>query len=147
MVLDVSGPVTLSLPIALGDSFSYAGVPNGSYTFAVRAVNAAGSSAPSNTVTLTFPGSATCTSAPLAPTSFFASRTGSVVSLSWQPPAGGASPTRYIVSVGGSVAASFPTTGLTLSGVAPSGTYVLSVRATNACGEGPASESRTVSVP
>jgi uncharacterized protein (DUF1800 family) len=147
IVLDVSGPVALSVPIGLLDSFSYSGVPNGTYTFAVRAVNAAGSSAPSNSVTLTFPGSAACTSAPLVPTSFFASRTRNVVSVSWQPPAGGPAPTRYIVSVGGAVAASFPTSGLSLSGAAPPGTYVLSVRAVNACGEGPATSTQTISVP
>jgi uncharacterized protein (DUF1800 family) len=147
MILDVTGPITLSVPIALGDSFSYSGVPNGTYTFAVRAVNAAGASAPSNSVTLTFPGTATCTSAPLMPTSFFASRARNVVSVSWQPPAGGPAPTRYIVSVGGAAAAAFPTSGLSLSGAAPPGTYSLSVRAINACGEGPATPAQTITVP
>jgi hypothetical protein len=147
IVLDVAGPVTLSVPIALGDSFSYSGVPNGTYTFSVRAVNAAGSSPASNAVTLTFPGTATCTGAPLVPTSFYASRNRNVVSVSWQPPAGGPTPTRYIVSVGGAVAASFSTSGLSLSGVAPPGTYMLSVRAINACGESASAPSQTISVP
>src|SRR6185503_8834854 len=129
-------------------SFSYSGVPNGTYTFTVRALNALGSSAPSNSVTLTFPGtSASCTSAPLVPTSFFVSRTARVVSVSWQPPAGGPAATRYVLSVGGAASASFSTTSLSLSATAPPGTYMLSVRAVNACGESPASTSQTISVP
>jgi hypothetical protein len=149
MLLDVSGPVTISVPLALGDTFSYSGVPNGMYTFAVRAVNAAGSSAPSNAVTLTFPGTGTasCTDAPPAPESFTALRTGNIVSVAWQPPAAGPAPAEYVVSVGGSAAATFTTSGLTLSGAAPRGTYMLNVRAVNACGQSAASASRTISVP
>jgi uncharacterized protein (DUF1800 family) len=149
MALDVSGPVTISVPLALGDTFSYSGVPNGTYTFAVRAVNVAGSSAPSNVVTLTFPGmgTASCTDAPQAPESFTALRTGNMLSVAWQPPAAGPAPAEYVVSVGGSAAATFTTSGLTLSGAAPRGTYVLNVRSVNACGQSPASASRTISVP
>jgi hypothetical protein len=147
MVLDVSGPITISLPLALGDSFSYSNVPNGTYTFSVRAVNSMGSSVPSNAVTLTFPGSSGCTGAPQVPTSFFAARNGNVVSVSWQPPAGGPPASSYILSVGGSLVASFPTSGLTLSAVAPPGSYALSVRAVNSCGQGPATATQTVTVP
>ena len=150
MMLDVTGPVTLSVPLGLGDTFSYSGVPNGTYTFAVRAVNVNGSSPPSNSVTLTFPGNggSSCTAPPETPVSFAATRIGitSTVSVSWQPPASGPAPTSYVVMVSGSAAASFTTTGLALSGNAPPGTFVLSVRAVNSCGSSPATASRTVVV-
>ena len=61
-VLEVSGATTLSLPLGAASAFSFAPVPAGSYTFAVRAANAFGSSAPSSPVTLTFPGA--CAAAP-----------------------------------------------------------------------------------
>jgi hypothetical protein len=150
MVLDVTGPYTLSVALALGDTFSYSGVPNGTYTFAVRAINANGSSAASNSVTLTFPGtgSSSCTAPPEVPASFAATRIGttSTVSVSWQPPVSGPAPTSYVVMVTGSAAASFTTTGFALSGAAPPGTYVLSVRAVNGCGSSAATASRTVVV-
>jgi hypothetical protein len=40
IVLDVVGPVTTSLSLPPSESFSYSGVPAGTYTLAVRAVNA-----------------------------------------------------------------------------------------------------------
>ena len=54
-VLDVSGTLAASLPLGLADTFTFNGVPGGTYTFSVRAVNAFGSSASSNPVTLSFP--------------------------------------------------------------------------------------------
>ena len=63
IVLDVSGAITQSLPLGPTDAFSFTGVPAGVYTFTVRAVNASGSSAASNPVTLQFPGA--CSGAPL----------------------------------------------------------------------------------
>ncbi len=66
LVLDVTGAFTGSLPIGNVDTFTFAGVPGGSYTFAVRALNAGGSSPASNAVTLAFPG--LCSGPPLAPT-------------------------------------------------------------------------------
>ena len=48
VVLDVSGSLNTSLPLGLTDSFQFNGVPGGTYTLSLRAVNAAGSSPPSN---------------------------------------------------------------------------------------------------
>ena len=71
-VLDVTGALTLSLPLGPSELFTYIGVPPGTYTFRVRASNAAGVSAPSNPVSLTFPQA--CTGVPLAPVNVVAYR-------------------------------------------------------------------------
>ena len=73
-VLDVSGTLAASLPLGLADTFTFNGVPGGTYTFSVRAVNAFGSSAPSNPVTLSFP--IPCTGAPQPPADFLAYHVG-----------------------------------------------------------------------
>ena len=46
MILDVGGAIVGSAPIGVGESFSFNSVPPGTYTFAVRAANAVGVSAP-----------------------------------------------------------------------------------------------------
>jgi Fibronectin type III domain len=144
IVLDVAGDRTDSIELPLTDRFSFSGVPTGTYTFSVRAVNADGSSRASNAVTLTFPG--TC-SPPGMPTAFSASKSGSTIVVSWLPPAAGAAPTGYIVFVTGSFESSFSTPGLTLSGTAGPGMYLLSVAATNTCGTGAATATRTITIP
>ena len=131
IALDVAGLGPILLP-ATADLFDFSGVPAGTYTLSVRAINAAGSSAPSSPVTLTVPGP--CTGAPLAPANFLASKTGTTLSVIWDPPANGPSPTGYMVNVTGSVTGNFPTTARFLSGTVGPGTYVLSVTAVNACG-------------
>jgi uncharacterized protein (DUF1800 family) len=146
LMLDITGTLTASIPLGLAETFSYSGVPRGMYTFAVRAVNAAGASIQSNAVTLTFPSGA-CTSAPLTPTAFSLARTGNIVTVTWQPPATGAPPASYNVVVGGALAATFSTPALSLSGAAPPGTYMVRVEAVNACGTGPATASQTITVP
>ena len=70
LVLDVTGSASASLPLGLSDAFSFNGIPPGTYTFALRATNAAGTSAPSNAVTLTFPTG--CSGLPLSPANFLA---------------------------------------------------------------------------
>ncbi len=131
IALDVAGLGPILLP-ATADLFDFSGVPAGTYTLSVRAINAAGSSAPSSPVTLTVPGP--CTGAPLAPANFLASKTGTTLSVIWDPPANGPSPTGYMVNVTGSVTGNFPTTARFLTGTVGPGTYVLSVTAVNACG-------------
>ena len=59
--LQVSGSLSGVLPVPAGESFRFDGVPPGTYTFSLVAENDVGPSAPSNPVTLTFPG--TCTGA------------------------------------------------------------------------------------
>ena len=77
LVLDVAGSLSTSLPLGLNDTFSFAGVPPGTYTFTLRALNASGSSQPSSPVTLTFPGP--CSGPPLAPSGFIAYKVGSTI--------------------------------------------------------------------
>ena len=54
-VLTVSGSVNTSLPLSDANSFAFDNVPGGTYTLSVSALNAAGTSAPSNAVTVTLP--------------------------------------------------------------------------------------------
>jgi hypothetical protein len=144
IVLDVSGDATGSIPLPFTDRFVAPGVPSGTYTVAVRAVNGSGSSAPSNPITLTFPG--VC-SAPATPTSLVTAKSGDTIHLAWSPPAGGAAVAGYIIFVSGSFEGSVRTAGLTYSSAAPRGTYSLSVAATNPCGTSAATPAKTVTIP
>lgn len=144
MLLEVTGATQLAVPLALTETFSYAGVPPGTYTFSVRSVNAAGTSAASNPVTLTFGG---CGDVPRPPAGFTATRTGNRVTVSWQPPSSGPAPTSYVLHVSGALNAALPTSSLAMAGAVPAGTYVLSVTAANSCGSGEATAVRTVTVP
>jgi Zn-dependent metalloprotease len=146
VLLDVSGPVTTTIPLGATESIQFASVPEGAYTLRVRARNAAGvSSDSSNTMTLTVPGP--CSGVPLAPASLLTFRDGRTIFAYWDPPAAGPAPTGYIVDATGEFAGSFPTTGRSLSGNADPGAYHLSVRARNACGSGPATAVQTVTIP
>ena len=145
VVLDVTGSIVASLPLGLTETFSFAGVPAGTYTLSLRAVNAAGTSASSNAVTLTFPGA--CSGPPLTPANFLAFRNGNTIFVIWDPAATGPAPTGYVLSVTGAFAGSFATTARTLSGTVGSGTYGLRVAATNACGSSTATAVQTVVIP
>ena len=144
MILDVSGGTTVSVPIGLSDSFAFNGVPGGTYTFAVRAENAAGSSAASNPVTLTFPGACVV---PTVPENFLAYRIGNTIHLQWDSPAGGAAPSGYLLNVTGTFTLSLPVPSRSLSGTVGAGTYIFSVAGTSPCGPGPATAVQTVVVP
>jgi hypothetical protein len=94
----------------------------------------------------------TATGPPGAPTNFAATVTGSTLSLTWSAPTTGAAPTDYALlgrlSAGGPLLATVPMgPGTSFSGAAPNGTFVLSVRASNASGTGPESATVTVTVP
>jgi hypothetical protein len=145
LILDVSGSLATSIPLGLSDSFSFAGVPAGTYTLSLRATNAGGASPSSNPVTLTFPGA--CSGAPQAPANFLGYRVGNTVFVVWDPPTAGPSPSGYTLSVSGSFNGSFSTTGRAMSGVVGTGSYSLSVVATNACGSSVASPVQVVTVP
>jgi hypothetical protein len=127
-------------------AFSFAGVPGGSYTFRVRAANAAGTSAQSNAVSLAFPNG--CTGVPSAPDNFLFYKVGTNVFLIWDPPATGPAPTSYVLNV-----TSAPFTGAvplatrTFGGAVPPGTYNVSVAAVNACGTGAVTGVQVVTVP
>ena len=145
LILDVGGAATVSLPLPLSEIFWFAGVPPGTYTFAVRAANSAGTSPPSSPVTLTFPSG--CAGAPHVPTNFVASRTGSTLSISWDPPAAGPAVASYVLKVAGAFNMSVPMTARSITGNVPSGTYILSVLAVNSCGSGVETATQTVTVP
>jgi hypothetical protein len=145
LILDVTGSITTSLPLGLTDTFSVAGVPPGTYTVSLRALNAAGSSLPSEPVTLTFP--AACTAAPNAPASVLAYKVGSTIHIVWEPPATGPAPTNYVLNVTGSFIGGFATTGRGLSGTVGPGSYTFTVVATNPCGTSAATPPQTVTIP
>jgi hypothetical protein len=126
-VLDVSGAATLSVPVPAGETFSYAGVPGGTYTFTVRAVNITGVSAPSAPLTLTFP--SVCSGPPQEPVNFTVSRGGSQLTVSWDPPGTGSAVSSYVLRVTGALNLELPVAGRTISGSVAPGTYNLSVRA------------------
>ena len=73
-VLNVTGAVNTSMPLGDANSFTFNGVPGGTYTMSVSASNAGGTSAPSNAVTVTLPGP--CSGAPLSPANFLAYKSG-----------------------------------------------------------------------
>ena len=146
LVLDVAGATTLALPLGVTDTFSFNGVPPGTYTFAVRASNAAGILSPSsNAVILTFPGG--CSGSPQSPTNFIAYRQASTIYVIWNPPTAGPAPTGYVLNVSGAFNGSFPTAGRALSGAVGSGTYGLSVASMNGCGTSAPTVQQVVTVP
>jgi len=107
-------------------------VPGGSYTFSVRATNAAGTSGPSNFGTLTFPGP--CLGPPLPSSNFLAYNVGNTVRVLWDPAPTGPATTSYVLNVSGAFVEDFPTTSRALSGIAPAGTYNLRLTSVNPCG-------------
>ncbi len=144
LLLHVSGALSLTVPLAPGQTFSYPAVPPGTYTFSTSAQNAAGTSPASNSVTLTFPG--TCTP-PGVPTGFQTTRAGNLVTVSWNSPAAGGAPDAYTLHVTGSFTGSVGTAARTLSGTVGPGTYTLAVASTNPCGTSAATPAQTVVVP
>jgi hypothetical protein len=145
VILDVTGAVTMSVPLGLVESIAADAIPAGTYHVSLRAANAAGSSAPSNQVTMSFPGP--CSGAPLPPTNFLAYTIGRTVVVVWDPAATGPAPTGYMLNVSGTLTAVFSTTVRTVRGTAPPGSYALSVHATNSCGASEPTATQTVVVP
>jgi hypothetical protein len=111
----------------------------------VTAVNAAGASAPSNGVTLTFPNA--CTGVPAPPTLFVAEAFDNFVVAAWSPPDTGAAVTSYTLSATGTYAGAVATTERALGGLLPPGTYTFRVVATNPCGASASAPPQTVIVP
>ena len=145
LILEVAGTLSGSLPLGLADTFTFPGVPPGSYTFTLRAVNGSGTSGPSNGVTLAFPGG--CTGAPLPPANFLAYAVGSTVSVTWDPASSGPAPTSYVLGATGAVVGSLPVASRSVSGIVGPGSYTLSVSATNPCGASTPTPAQTVTVP
>ena len=145
VALIVSGALNGAAPLGLTDSFTFAGVPPGTYTLAIVATNASGASVPSNSVTLTFP--AACSGPPQTVTNFAAYNEGRTLFVRWGHPVSGAAPTSYVLRATGTYVASMATPLKALSGAVPPGTYSLSVMAANPCGQSPGSAPLTVVVP
>ena len=145
LLLDVTGAAVGSLPLLLTDNFTFDGVPPGTYTFRLRAVNRFGTGAASAPVTLTFPSA--CTGVPNPVVAFVAHAIGNTVYIKWRTPATGVAPTGYLLSVSGAFTGTFPVTGHELSGAVGAGSYTLSMVATNACGTSAAVPAQTVTVP
>ncbi|MFN2447583.1 MAG: proprotein convertase P-domain-containing protein [Vicinamibacterales bacterium] len=146
LVLDVTGSAITTIPLGLTESAAFTGVPGGTYTVSLRAVNATGSSTPSNSLTLTIP-AAGCTGTPGTPTNFLAYKIGNTIYVVWDPAASGPASTGFVLTVTGSFAGSFPTTNRTLSGAVGPGSYGLSVVARNPCGSSAATPVQTVVIP
>jgi hypothetical protein len=97
-------------------------------------------------VMLTVP-SATCTEAPQMPVRFLAYRSGSTISVIWEPAATGGAPTSYTVEVTGSYAGTVSTPARSASGTVGRGSYGLRVAATNSCGSSTFTPIQTLTVP
>jgi hypothetical protein len=143
-VVDVSGAAATSEATGVDGTFSFSGVPAGTYTFAVRQTNAVGASAASTPVTLTFPGA--CSAVPQPPQHVIAWSVAGRVLLQWDPPSSGPAPTAYALAVSGAFTGTLPVTGRAIDSPAPAGTYQLAVAATNACGTSTFSPLQTVEV-
>jgi choice-of-anchor C domain-containing protein len=123
-------------------SLTVASVPAGTYFVRMRARNVAGTSGPSNEVTVVVGGSP-CT-IPGAPTLALTSFISGSVALTWTTPTGGA--TTYVIEAGSSAGLTnlansdlgSAATTLFASGLG-AGPYFVRVRARNACGLGPPS--------
>jgi hypothetical protein len=144
-LLDVSGALTLSVPLPSTETFAFTGVPAGTYTFALRAVNPTGTSPASAPVTLTFPSA--CPGAPQAPANFVVSKAGSQLTVTWDPPGAGPAVSSYVLTVTGALNLALPLTTRSISGAVPPGAYDLSVLAVNPCGSGAATAPQSVTVP
>lgn len=120
-------------------------VPPGTFYVRVRAVNAAGVSAPSREIIVRGPG------APMPPGTLSATQSATTITLSWLPPASGAEPTGYVIEAGSQPGLSDlavlrlpPQT--SYSAMAPPGTYYLRARATGPGGSSEASNEIVVTV-
>jgi hypothetical protein len=122
-------------------TITYRGVPVGTGSQdAARTINS------TRSIVASYRTAAGATEAPNAPMGFVAGASGSTVSLGWSAPAGGGTPTAYIIEAGSGSGladlASFSTnstaTSFSAGGVA-NGTYYVRVRATNSAGTSGAS--------
>ncbi len=119
-------------------SFIANNLPLGLYFARVSAQNAVGISPASNEVSFTVPQA--CTSTPGPPADLQSSVSGSVVTLTWAAPSGGAVLTAYQIEAGSGPSLAdlaritVGATATSFSANASSGTYYVRVRALSACG-------------
>lgn len=127
--------ITLPMP-GTGTTFSVPGVPPGTYFVRVRGVNAAGTGAASNEVTLVV--GAGGTGLPEPPTNVIAFMSGGLLTMTWSPALGGGPATGFVIEAGPASGASNITLNVTDTrftfNPVPPGFYFLRVRARNAAG-------------
>lgn len=145
LVLDVTGAANRSIPLGLTDAVTIRGVPPGTYAARLRALNAFGTSAASNAITVTVPEA--CRGGPQMPEGFVAYRSGNTVYVSWELAAAGPAPTSYLLHVTGAFVGTLPLSRRSFSAAVLPGTYHISVTATNGCGTSPATSILSVQVP
>ena len=131
-----------SIGTATGTTFAVGGLsPSTSYTFTVKATDAAGTSAASSPVNVTTL-SSSCTTKPSAPTGLAASgTTSSGTNLNWNavtPPAN-CTISSYTILQNGTSIGTATGTSFAVSGLAASTTYTFTVEATDAAGTSAAS--------
>ncbi len=130
----------------MGTSLVVPDVPNGTYYIRLLAVNAEGASAPTADQVVTVG-----TAPPGAPRSLTASAAaGRIVTISWQVPGSGGTPTGYVILAGPTTGSSLyqvPVSGVSVSGPVPAGTYYLRMVAVNGAGAGPVSSEVVLVVP
>lgn len=145
--ITVSGPPsTLTAVVPPGEWTSFPAFPGRTeYNVMVAAVNAGGTSGPSNAVVVA--ASATCNGAPNPPRAFSASTQGGVAYLDWLPPATGEAVGFYVVSVTGAFTGSFTLPVRTLATPVASGSYTVSVASVGPCGTSAPSAPQTIVVP
>lgn len=137
--LSPGGPIIASFPTT-NTTEVITNVPMGVYYVHILAMNADGTSVPSNEVIASVPGgTGGCTTRPEMPTDFSATVAAGEVTLSWTPPSTGCAPTGYVIQAGSATGLSDlailnVTNMSTLSVMAPPGTYFVRVIATNAFG-------------
>lgn len=144
-----SGAAIASVPVA-STGLTAPSVPDGTYYLRVRAVNAAGVSAPSAEVSVTV-GVPACGAVPAAPVNLTQVVSGGVVTLTWTHGSGGCPPAHYVLSAGSqSGLADLASVNLgaitAFSTPAPPGTYFLRVAAANAWGTSAASNEVVVTI-
>jgi hypothetical protein len=131
------GGTIISLPAGTGTNFASAGIPPGTFYVRVRAVNAFGSSPPSNELRLVM--TAAGVAPPLAPINTAAFMNGGLLTLTWTAAINGGPSTGYVVEAGSASGlaniAALPVSGHSFSFTpVPNGVYFLRVRAVNAGG-------------
>ena len=101
LVLDVSGAVTVPIPLGLSESLTVNGVPPGNYTLNMRSLNSGGSSLASSPVTVTSP--SLCEGPPEVPSNVLGYRIANTAHVVWDPPATGPAASSYVLIVSGSI--------------------------------------------
>ena len=140
------GQTAISVALPGSQTSFSASASAGTYYVRIVAVNADGTSAPSNEVTVVL--TSGC-GAPSAPLNLRAMIKGTELYLFWRRPAVG-SVSGYSVQVGngpGQTFTSFATGGTTLNANAPAGTFFVRVVATSPCGNSAASNEATLVFP